>query len=76
MRCARILLDFWRVASAHGAPRRALIVAVTVGTLLNAINQGDVLLAGGEPDLGKVALTYVVPFFVSMHGALSIRRDR
>ncbi|MCP5432694.1 MAG: nitrate/nitrite transporter NrtS [Alphaproteobacteria bacterium] len=53
---------------------RALIVAVFVGTALNLINQGDALFSGGRLILWKAALTYVVPFLVSAHGALTARR--
>ncbi len=53
---------------------RAAIVAVIVGTLLNLINQGDALFAGGDLNLLKVALTYLVPFAVSTHGALMAHR--
>ncbi len=53
---------------------RAAIVASIVGTLLNLINQGDALFGGGQPDLLKMALTYLVPFAVSAHGALSAHR--
>lgn len=54
--------------------RRALWVALSVGTLLNLINQGDALFGAGGVHLGgvhweKVALTYLVPFCVSLHGA-------
>ena len=49
--------------------KRSLCVAAVVGTLLNAINQGDVILAGLEPNWPKLLLTYAVPFFVSTYGA-------
>lgn len=51
--------------------RRSAMVALVVGTALVAINQGDVILAGGVPKLWKVALTYVVPFLVATYGAYS-----
>ena len=55
------------------APRRSLRVAVIVGTILNLINQGDALFAGRTPDLTKLLLTFVVPYFVSTYGAVSFR---
>ncbi|MGE0423567.1 MAG: nitrate/nitrite transporter NrtS [Reyranellaceae bacterium] len=55
--------------------RRSLIVAVVVGTLLNTINQGDALLAGGEVNWFKIALTYCVPFLVATYGAWSALRS-
>ena len=54
---------------------RSLIVALVVGTLLNAINQGDTLLAGGPVSAVKLGLTYVVPFLVASFGAWSALRS-
>jgi len=54
--------------------RRSLVVAAVVGTLLNLINQGDVMLTGGEVSWVKVALTYAVPFCVATYGAYSACR--
>jgi len=53
--------------------RRSLIVALVVGTILTALNQGDVLFAGSwkSPLYWKIPLTYCVPFLVATYGALS-----
>ena len=58
--------------------RRSLGIAAVVGTLLVAINQGDVLLAGRwTPALAwKIPLTYFVPFVVATWGALLSSRVR
>lgn len=58
----------------RGDVRRALWVALAVGSLLNLINQGEAIFAEGKFDWVKAALTYVVPFFVSLHGAAQARR--
>jgi hypothetical protein len=52
--------------------RRSGLIAVVVGTVLTAINQGDILLAGHwSPALAwKLPLTYAVPFIVATLGAL------
>ena len=52
--------------------RRSALIAVVVGTILTAINQGDLLLAGHwSPALAwKLPLTYAVPFVVATLGAL------
>ena len=52
--------------------RRSGLIATIVGTVLTAINQGDVLLAGHwSPALAwKLPLTYAVPFIVATLGAL------
>jgi hypothetical protein len=46
---------------------------LVVGTILNLINQGDALIGHLPVSWAKVALTYLVPFVVSTHGAVSAR---
>lgn len=55
---------------------RALVVAIIVGSALNLINQGDAIIGAGSVNLSKMALTYIVPFFVSLHGAVSAQSKR
>ena len=52
--------------------RRSLVIAMLVGTLIVAINQGNVLIAGDFPAAlyWKIPLTYCVPFFVATTAAL------
>src|SRR5215468_1988175 len=52
--------------------RRSVGIALVVGTVLAAINQGDALLSGrwDTPLAWKVPLTYLVPFLVATWGAL------
>lgn len=54
--------------------RQSLIVTLLVGSLLNVINQGDVLLNDGPVDWIKLSLTYAVPFCVASYGAWSALR--
>ncbi len=56
--------------------RRAVWIALIVGTILTIINQGDVLLAGAVTPLvvAKILLTYAVPYSVSTFSALSANR--
>lgn len=58
--------------------RRSLLIALVVGTLLLAINQGDVLLRAEWPRAlwWKAPLTYLVPFIVATWGALVNGRVR
>jgi hypothetical protein len=63
----------WVCALSDGVPRRSLWVALVVGTILNLINQGDALVGGRPLDLVKLALTYLVPYFVCTYGAVSSR---
>jgi len=58
---------------AGGAVLRAIGVAIVVGTVLNVINQGEALIGHGKVEWAKLALTYSVPFFVSLHGAVYAR---
>jgi hypothetical protein len=55
--------------------RRSIWVAIIVGTLLNAINQGNVLLAGQQPVVWKLVLTYFVPFAVASYGSYAALRS-
>ena len=48
-----------------GVPKRSILIALVVGSVLNLINQGDVLIDGGRIDFLKLALTYAVPCFVA-----------
>lgn len=62
-----------QLAISDGVPLCALKVAIVVGLALNAINQGDVLFFDGELDITKALLTFLVPYLVSTHGAVSAR---
>ncbi|MBK9388236.1 MAG: nitrate/nitrite transporter NrtS [Planctomycetes bacterium] len=64
------------VARRRDVVRRALRVAVVVGTLLCLINHGDRLLAGslGGRELLKIALSYLVPYAVSTYAAVGAIR--
>ena len=54
--------------------RNSLVVALIVGTILNVINQGDVLWSGSRIDWLKALLTYSVPFCVATYGAYNALR--
>jgi hypothetical protein len=56
-----------------GVPAQALMMAVIIGTILNTINQGDVILHGGHVNWLKLVLTYLTPYLVSTHGAVMVR---
>lgn len=67
----------WRHVIAHPAVwRRSVITALIVGTILTAINQGNLILQHGftHEILLKMALTYCVPFCVSTSGGLGAAR--
>ena len=54
--------------------RRSLVVALVVGTALNAINQGPEIWRGDDVVVWKLAMTYCVPFLVASYGAFSALR--
>jgi hypothetical protein len=66
--------SFLNLALGDGTPMRAFKTALVVGTILVAINQGDVILAGALPVLWKVCLTYCVPYCVATWGAVGAKR--
>ena len=63
----------WLCCISDGVPKRSLVVALIVGTILNLINQGDALVAGARLNLTKLILTFVVPYAVATYGAASYR---
>ncbi len=67
---------FFVLATADGVFKRSVLTALVVGTILTAINQGDVILAGEAPSFLKIGLNYLVPFCVATYGAVSAKRSR
>lgn len=69
-----------QAARKHGIYRRSFKIALLVGTLLNLINQPQLFLGLCLNDFDalkdinylKVLLTYMMPYFVSLYGALSV----
>ncbi len=71
--------SFFTLASSDGTPLESLKVASVVGTVLTAINQGDVFIRafkgqGKLPPPWKIALTYSVPFCVATYGAVKAKK--
>jgi hypothetical protein len=74
------LKAYSQAARKHGIYRRSFKIALLVGTLLNLINQPKLFLGLFLNDFNtlndinylKVFLTYLVPYFVSLYGALSV----
>ncbi len=69
---ACFLPGFWAAARERAVVVRALKVAVVIGTLLVAINHGDVFLSGGEINWFKIILTYMVPYGVATYAAAAL----
>lgn len=65
--------EWLRVAMRGDVVRRGLNVGFIVGTMLTAINQGDLILAGDLTAAAawKIPLTYLVPYCVSTYAGVS-----
>jgi hypothetical protein len=57
-----------------GTPKKALLTALVVGSLLITINHGDLIVAGLLPPVWKILLTYCVPYCVTTWGAVIGKR--
>jgi methyl-accepting chemotaxis protein len=55
--------------------KRAIIIALVVGTLLNIINQYDAIFGTSSVNWLKACLTYCVPFSVSLFSSWLANRD-
>lgn len=55
--------------------KRSFIIAAIVGTILNLINQGDMIDDMSNFDWWKCLMTYMVPYCVSTYGAVSALMD-
>jgi hypothetical protein len=71
-----MLKELIRHCLSDGIPRRSLIVAIVVGTILNLINQGDAMLGAAPLNWVKIALTFLVPYAVSTYGAVAHKLSR
>jgi hypothetical protein len=64
-----------RQTFAGASVRRSLIVALVIGSVLNAINQGPEIFSGHWPVWWKLILTYFVPFAVASYGSYAAFRS-
>jgi hypothetical protein len=62
-----------KVATRSDVVTRGVKVGALVGTILVAINQGDLILSDGlsAADGWKIVLTYLVPYCVSTYAGVS-----
>lgn len=67
------IVTYFRAATSDGIPLRSFCVAAIVGTILNLINQGDVLLGYADVNWLKILMTYCVPYLVATYGAVSYK---
>ncbi len=62
------------LALGDGTAKHALAGSLLVGSVLVAINHGDMILDGLAPSVWKVLLTYAVPYCVMTYGAVTQQR--
>jgi len=70
-----MLLKICRIALERDIVISSLWVALVVGSILNLINQGEILLSFqlGELNWLKFILTFAVPYLVSTYASVRIR---
>ena len=70
--------SWWSIAGQQKVVVRAIKTSLLVGTLLVLINQGSSLLQGdfSVTLVGKIILTYLVPYAVSTHAGVAAIRDQ
>ena len=70
------LVEWLRCAVRGDVIVRGLRVSAVIGTILVAINQGNLLLAGDIPAdaAWKIPLTYCVPYLVSTYASVAAIR--
>ena len=70
--------EFWQTFFKKGLLLNAVHISLVVGTVLNAVNQGETIWRGGDIVLTQFAFNYLVPFLVSSYSASKqeMRRNR
>jgi hypothetical protein len=68
--------EWFSIAMRRDIVLRGLRVGAIVGTILVAINQGDMIVSGqlNASAAWKIPLTYLVPYCVSTYGGVSAIR--
>lgn len=68
---------FIKIACTQPVVLKALKISFVVGTILNLINQGDLLisLAWQEINIFKLLLTYMVPYSVTTYTAVTMKLE-
>lgn len=69
----RVLL---RAALSRPVATVAWRIALVVGTVLNLINQGPEIYAGGEPSWAHITLNYLVPYCVASYSGATMHVRR
>ena len=69
---------FTKLAFHRSTVNKAIIISVTVGTVLNLINQGDFIfqMQWEKINTFKIFLTYLTPFCVSTYSTTTALMDK
>ncbi|MCK0069620.1 nitrate/nitrite transporter NrtS [Kordiimonas laminariae] len=67
---------FWQFVFEKKTVKRALKVALVVGTILVTINQWQALTGDVPLDIIKVILTYIVPYCVSSYSTATALQEQ
>ena len=69
--------EWLKLAATRPMVSRALRIAALVGTILVAINQGEVIIAGEltPKTIIQITLTYMVPYLVATYAAVEAMRS-
>lgn len=69
---------FWTIAAKRSVVLRAAGIALVVGIVLALINHGHRLISGDVDGatLGRIVLTFCVPYCVSTYSSVLAVRDR
>lgn len=62
-----------KITFQNSTMKKGFIISAIVGTLLNLINQGNLLFTNQLPEVSivKLSLTYITPFVVSVYSITS-----
>jgi hypothetical protein len=66
-------MEILKIALEKRTLKKGLMVSIVVGSILNLINQGNLILGNhfSEISMPKLCLTYIAPFLVSIYSTSS-----
>lgn len=68
--------SWFKTAKNKTIQKNGLLISILVGSILNLINQGDVILSGSLTEIHcpKIILTYCVPYCVAVFAGTEAAR--
>jgi pyridine nucleotide-disulfide oxidoreductase family protein len=70
------MMPVFRAALSRPIVSNSVRVALVVGTVLNAVNQGSTILAGGPVSWTHLLLNYLVPYCVASYSGATVQLQR